>query len=69
MSKNELHGPIEAAYDIDVVLGSTRTTHKSGISHAEAMRLAEELQRQGKSVRIMHVLPTGRYEVDRYPLR
>jgi len=45
------------------------TTHKTGLSHGSAMRLAEELQREGKIVRIMHAVGSARYEVDRYPLR
>jgi hypothetical protein len=56
-------------YALDLVTGGTETTHRSGLSHAAAMTLAEQLQRDGKTVRIMHVIATGRYEVDRYPLR
>jgi hypothetical protein len=42
---------------------------RSGLSHAEAMADAEELQREGKTARVMHVLGAKSYEVDRYPPR
>jgi len=59
----------ESAYTVVVVDRAIETTHRSGLSHAAAMQLAEALQRDGKIVRVMHVTPRGRYEVDRYPLR
>jgi hypothetical protein len=42
---------------------------RSGLSHADAMSDAEELQRKGKTARVMHVLGSRSYEVDRYPPR
>ena len=59
----------ESAYAIVVVDGAVETTYQSGLSHTAAMQLAESLQHDGKVVRLIHVTPTGRYEVDRYPLR
>ena len=54
-----------------VVLGEdfAETPHRGGLSHPAAMTLAEELQRSGKTARVMHVTRSGSYEVDRYPLR
>jgi hypothetical protein len=42
---------------------------RSGLSHVEAMTLAEELQREGEVVTVMHVIGSKSYEVDRYPAR
>lgn len=74
MSVHESKDQSESAYAVVVVAaaeepGEIETTYRSGLSHAAAMRLAEELQDEGKIVRVMHVTPHGRYEVDRYPLR
>ncbi len=54
-----------------VVVGARaiESTYRAGLSHEAAMRLAEELQRAGKDVRVVHDVHHGRYEVDRYPLR
>ena len=49
--------------------GANETAGRSGLSHAEAMADAEELQREGKTVRVMHVVGAKSYEVDRYPPR
>jgi hypothetical protein len=42
---------------------------RSGLSHVEAMTLAEELQREGRVAVVMHVVGDQSYEVDRYPAR
>jgi hypothetical protein len=59
----------DAAYAIVLVEGAVEAPCRSGLSHPAAMTLAEELQREGKTVRVMHVTKSGSYEVDRYPLR
>ena len=59
----------ESAYTVVVVDGAIETTYRSGLSHTAAMELAEALQLDGKVVRVMHVTPAGRHEVDRYPPR
>jgi hypothetical protein len=74
MSMHRSEDENESAYAVVVVAGAEEageieTTYRSGLSHAAAMRLAEELQDEGKIVRVMHVTPHGRFEVDRYPLR
>lgn len=40
-----------------------------GLAHADAMKLAEKLRGEGKIARVMHVIGTRGYEVDRYPAR
>jgi hypothetical protein len=42
---------------------------RSGLSHAQAMILAEELRQHAKVVFVMHVIGGKSYEVDRYPAR
>ncbi len=59
----------DKAYAVVVGAGATERTERTGISHAAAMRLAEELEADGKIARVLHVLGAGRFEVDRYPLR
>jgi hypothetical protein len=49
--------------------GADERRGRSGLSHAAAMADAEELQRQGKVARVMHVFGSRSYEVDRYPPR
>jgi hypothetical protein len=49
--------------------GADERRGRSGLSHADAMLDAEELQRKGKTARVMHVLGSRSYEVDRYPPR
>jgi hypothetical protein len=65
--------PGEAAptpgYAILFMDGVVERRGRSGLSHAEAMSDAEELQRKGKTARVMHVLGSRSYEVDRYPPR
>jgi hypothetical protein len=49
--------------------GETGRPEWSELSHAEAMTLAEKLQRDGQIARVMHVVGGHSYEVDRYPAR
>jgi hypothetical protein len=42
---------------------------RSGLSHADAMRLAEELRDGGQIATIVHVVDGKSHEVDRYPAR
>jgi hypothetical protein len=42
---------------------------RSGLSHVQAMTLAEELRRSGHVATVMHVIGNKSYEVDRYPSR
>jgi hypothetical protein len=49
--------------------GADERQGRSGLSHPEAMADAESFQRAGKTARVMHVLGTKSYEVDRYPPR
>jgi hypothetical protein len=57
------------SYSILFMDGSVERAGSSGLSHAEAMSCAEKLQRDGKVVRVMHVVGNNSYEVDRYPPR
>jgi hypothetical protein len=58
------------AYAVSTTVnGDDERTERSGLSHAAAMTLAEGLQREGKIVRVMHVIGANRYETDRYPPR
>jgi len=59
----------DQAYAIVVVDGVGASTVRSGLSHVEGMMLAERLQREGKLIRVMHVVGSNSYEVDRYPPR
>jgi len=68
MSTNE-NTRSEGAYGVDVIRAGLATIHESGLSHASAMMVAEEIQSDGGLARVMHNTSTGRYEVDRYPLR
>ena len=49
--------------------GEAQTLQRSGMSHVDAMILAEELRRDGAVVVVMHVVDDKSYEVDRYPAR
>jgi hypothetical protein len=49
--------------------GADERQGRSGLSHPEAMADAETFQRAGKTARVMHVLGSKSYEVDRYPPR
>ncbi len=58
-----------SGYAILFMDGVDERQGRSGLSHADAMSDAEELQRKGKTARVMHVLGSRSYEVDRYPPR
>jgi hypothetical protein len=49
--------------------GTSESSQGRGMSHAEAMILAEGIQRAGKVATVMHIVGGKSYEVDRYPPR
>jgi hypothetical protein len=57
------------AYAVFTAQGAIETSERSGLSHAEAMTLAEQLMRDGKTATVKHVIGGSSYEVDRYPAR
>jgi len=57
------------AYTVTTVRGAIGRPEQSGLSHAEAMVVAEGLRRGGDVAVVMHVIGDKRYEVDRYPAR
>jgi hypothetical protein len=59
----------ERAYMVVTAQGVTPRPGEGGLSHAQAMALAEELRRQGHVVRVLHIVGKKSYEVDRYPAR
>jgi hypothetical protein len=59
----------ERAYSVVTGRGSSTRPERSGLSHAEAMTLAEELWRGGEVALVKHVVGRKSYEVDRYPVR
>jgi hypothetical protein len=74
MTENEVGDPClwldeEHAYAVAMDDGAIRRPERSGLSHAHAMLLAEELRRAGKVAIVMHVIGNKSYEVDRYPAR
>ena len=50
-------------------VGALGPVERTGLSHAEAMKVAESLRGDDKIVRVMHVVGDKAYEVDRYPVR
>jgi hypothetical protein len=62
-------GPAPPGYAVLFMDGATERQGRSGLSHTDAMEDAEELQREGKTARVMHVVGARSYEVDRYPPR
>lgn len=56
-------------YSVVTERGDVETLERSGMSHVEAMILAEELRRDGVVAIVMHVVRGKIYEVDRYPVR
>ncbi len=58
-----------AGYVVLFMDGATERQGRAGLSHAAAMADAEELQREGKTARVMHVLGARSCEVDCYPPR
>ena len=74
MIENEGGGPClwlheEHAYAVVTADGAIQRPERGGLSHAEAMRFADKLRRQGHVVIVMHVVGDKSYEVDRYPAR
>ena len=57
----------EHAYAVVTANGPTEKTEGNGLSHAEAMTLAEELRRDGKTAMVKHIIGDKSYQVDRYP--
>jgi hypothetical protein len=56
-------------YSVVTTHGGIETLRRSGMSHVEAMILAEELRRDGAVAVVMHVVGDKSYEVDCYPVR
>ncbi len=59
----------EHAYAVVIDDGAIRRPQRSGLSHAHAMILAEELRGAGQVAVVVHVIGNKSYEVDRYPAR
>jgi hypothetical protein len=59
----------ERAYAVVTAHDAIRNPQRGGLSHAEAMTLAELLRRDGQAAIVMHVIGDRSYEVDRYPPR
>jgi len=59
----------ERAYAVVTWRDATAKPERRGLSHAEAMMLAEEFRREGQVAGVMHVVGNRTYEVDRYPCR
>jgi hypothetical protein len=59
----------ERAYSVVTWRDAMAMPERGGLSHTQAMRLAEELRREGQVVSVMHVVGNRTYEVDRYPCR
>jgi hypothetical protein len=59
----------ERAYAVVTADGVMPRPGAAGLSHAQAMRLAEELRRKGHVATVLHVVGKKSYEVDRYPAR
>jgi hypothetical protein len=57
------------AYAVFTGQGAMSKSERSGLSHVEAMTLAEQLLRDGKTATVKHVIGGASYEVDRYPAR
>lgn len=56
-------------YSVVTARGEIKTLRRSGMSHGEAMILAEQFRRDGAVAIVMHVVGDKSYEVDRYPAR
>lgn len=59
----------ERAYAVVTWRDATAKAERTGMSHTQAMKLAEEFRREGKVASVMHVIGHRTYEVDRYPCR
>jgi hypothetical protein len=71
VSSSEDYGQRSAGSSYSVVTdeGAPSKAEWSGLTHADAMKLAEKLRGQGMIACVMHVVGTRGYEVDRYPAR
>jgi hypothetical protein len=73
MTNHEVEGGLwlhnERAYAVVTASASKTRPERSGLSHADAMTLAEELWRDGEASSVVHVVGHRSYEVDRYPVR
>lgn len=59
----------KGTYTVVTERGATATPVRSGLSHAEAMTLAEKLRGEGQIVGVMHMSGDTSSEVDHYPAR
>ena len=59
----------ERAYAVVTAHGAVPGPGRGGLSHAQAMVLAEELRREGHVATVLHVVGNKSYEVDHYPAR
>ena len=57
------------AYAVFTGQGAIEKSERSGLSHVEAMTLAEQLWRDGNVATVKHVIGGTSYEVDHYPAR
>ena len=48
---------------------ATATRERSGLSHTAAMRIADELRRNGRVATVVHQVGDRSYEVDCFPVR
>jgi hypothetical protein len=60
---------LHPTYDLFIVADGVEEPCQTGLSHAAALRLAHELEREGRGVRVMMRDPSGQHVVDPYPLR
>jgi hypothetical protein len=50
--------------------GDTVTSKgRSGLSHTAAMKLADQMRREGHAATVVHLVGDRSYEVDSYPVR
>jgi hypothetical protein len=56
-------------YSVSVTEDAAKRPLHRGLSHAQAMTVAERLQRAGTIAHVMHIVGATSYEVDRYPPR
>jgi hypothetical protein len=59
----------ERAYAVVAAPGSKPRPDRTGLSHADAMTIAEKLWRDGEASSVVHVIGRKSYEVDQYPVR
>jgi hypothetical protein len=57
----------EHAYSAITAPGGSEMSERKGLSHAQAMTLAEQLRRDGNTVIVKRIVGDKSYEVDRYP--